>query len=185
MPLIKDGRIVEDSWYKAETAADLSQAGDLIVPLALWQAERARLLARNTRLGVALAAGETPEAIAADLDRLDLVALEFPKFNDGRAYSAARLLRERHGFAGELRATGNVLSDQLAFMLRCGFDAFEAADERLQQRWHEASGRYRAHYQPAGRSTRTIPALRGRSGPAPAVARADVEVAGCAGHWAY
>jgi uncharacterized protein (DUF934 family) len=183
MPLIKDGRIVADSWARAESEDELAPTGDLIVPLALWQAARERLLRRNGRLGLALAPDEAPELVADDVGRFAVIALGFPKFTDGRAYSSARLLRERYGFAGELRATGNVLSDQLQFMLRCGFDAFEVADERLLRRWDEALGNFSEWYQPAALSRRPIPALRRQqlgARPDPAASPDS-----CAGHWAY
>jgi uncharacterized protein (DUF934 family) len=108
----------------------------VIVSLGRWQAERTALDGRNAPLGIRLKSDERAETIAADLDRFDVVALEFPAFKDGRAYSTARLLRERYRYTGELRAVGEVLRDQLQFMLRCGFDAFEyagktAADEAV------------------------------------------------------
>ena len=86
--------------------------------------------------------------IAGELADFDLVALEFPKFADGRAYSTARLLRERHGFAGELRAVGNVLRDQFVFLHRCGFDAYQVADARAAEAWLEALGEIQVWYQP-------------------------------------
>lgn len=95
----------------------------VIVPLRRWQADRDGLRARTGPVGVLLAAGEPVEALAEDLPRLAVVALAFPKFTDGRNYSAARLLRERYGYGGEIRAVGNVLRDQFQFMVRCGIDA--------------------------------------------------------------
>lgn len=127
--LIKERRIVADSWRLLERGAEgeLPEApaqGDVIVPLALWLARREAFLAYPGRLGVWLDANEGPEAIAGDLQRFALVAVNFPKFADGRGYSIARLLRERYGYAGELRAIGDVLHDHLHFMKQCGFDAF-------------------------------------------------------------
>ncbi|MGQ0750856.1 MAG: DUF934 domain-containing protein [Betaproteobacteria bacterium] len=98
--------------------------GDIIVPLALWATGRDTLSARNGRVGVWLQSGEGPERIAADLERLPLVAVNFPKLVDGRGYTTGRLLRERYGYRGELRAVGDVQRDQLLFLSRCGFDAF-------------------------------------------------------------
>lgn len=124
--IIKNGAVVADRWtHVGGSAGGPLPDGDIVVPLETWRATRGSLLRRNSRLGVRLAAGDDPAEIAGDLDRLDLIALEFPSFADGRAYSAARLLRERYGYAGELRAVGDVLRDQLYFMRRCGFDAFE------------------------------------------------------------
>ena len=127
--LIKEQRIVADSWRLLERGAkgELPEApaqGNVIVPLALWLARREAFLAYPGRLGVWLDANEGPEAIAGDLQRFALVAVNFPKFADGRGYSIARLLRERYGYAGELRAIGDVLHDHLHFMKQCGFDAF-------------------------------------------------------------
>ena len=101
--------------------------GDLIVPLAVWRV-RAGDLDGRARRGVRIPAAAGPEAIAADLARLDLVALDIAAATDGRASSAARLLRERYGFRGELRAAGAVVRDQLALLERCGFDSFELPD---------------------------------------------------------
>ena len=125
MPLIKHRQVVADTWQHVDDDAPIPADGGAIVSLKRWQAERETLISRNTPLGVRLDSDQSPQDIAGDLDRLDLVALDFPQYRDGRGYSSARLLRERHGFTGELRAVGNILRDQLAFMARCGFDAFE------------------------------------------------------------
>jgi uncharacterized protein (DUF934 family) len=129
--LIKERRIVTDSWRLLERGpkGELPEAptqGDVIVPLALWLERRTDLLPRAQAgtLGVWLDANEGPDLIAADVQRFALVAVNFPKFGDGRAYSIARLLRERYGYKGELRAIGDVLHDHLYFMEQCGFDAF-------------------------------------------------------------
>ena len=123
MPLLKDGAIVTDAWSVLED--DSAPEGDVIVTLERWQQDRESLRAHNGRLGLRLKSDQSPAEVADDLDRFERIALEFPRFGDGRADSYARLLRERYGFAGELRAVGNVLRDQLFFMVRCGFDAFE------------------------------------------------------------
>jgi uncharacterized protein (DUF934 family) len=149
MPLIKDDRLVKDPWITAEDEGPLPLTPRVIVGLARWQAEREELLARNAPLGIRLTSDQTPALFAEDLEQFDLVALEFPKFTDGRAYSYARLLRERYGFTGELRAVGNVLRDQLFFMQRCGFDAFEVADESALDGWREAAREISVRYQPA------------------------------------
>jgi len=133
--LIKDRRIVTDSWRLLECGSirDLTGvpvAEEAIVPLVLWLARREDLLARSARLGVWLDAHEGPEAIALDVDRFALIAVNFPKFGDGRGYSIARLLRERWNYRGELRAIGDVLHDHLYFMEQCGFDAFALRDDQ-------------------------------------------------------
>ena len=127
--LIKDGRIENDSWrlLSAELEVrllDASATPDLIVPLVLWQRRREDLLSRGGRLGLKLAPEEGPEGVARDLMHFALVAVEFPVFTDGRGYSTARLLRERYGYTGELRAIGDIGRDQLFYLSRCGFNAF-------------------------------------------------------------
>ena len=101
--------------------------------------------------------------LAPHLDRLALVALVFPVFRDGRAFSQARLLRERYGFRGELRATGQVLRDQFLFMLRAGFDAFEVTKDADAEAFAQASRRYSVFYQPTGDGRATARAARVRS----------------------
>jgi uncharacterized protein (DUF934 family) len=127
MPLIKDKRIVADRWCYVDDDAPLPAAGGVIVSLVRWRAERSALAGRNSPLGVLLNSDDRAEDIAADLAYFEVVALEFPAFKDGRAYSTARLLRDRYHYVGELRAVGDVLRDQLQFLARCGFDAFEYA----------------------------------------------------------
>lgn len=123
--------------------------GDIIVSLARFQNEGDYLLGQGRRLGVRLASDAPPEALAGALPRLALVALEFPRYRDGRPYSAAMVLRQRLDFAGELRAVGDVLIDQARFMIRCGFDAFEPADASTPAQWTAAFHRFRHVYQRA------------------------------------
>lgn len=160
MPLIKDGKIANDPWVRVSAEAPLPDDDALLVPYEIWSAQRDDLLARNGRLGILLAADQPPHLIADDLDRLDLVALEFPVFKDGRAYSYARLLRERFGYDKELRAVGQVLRDQFSFMHRCGFDAYEVADATSAKAWAETLREISQVYQPATDRRRTIAALR-------------------------
>ena len=124
-------------------------AGDVILSLTRFQAEGDRLIDEGRKVGVRLSSDEEAEALAYDLPRLALVALEFPKYRDGRAYTNARLLRERLGFKGEVRAVGDVLREQAGFMIRCGFDAFVPADGASVQEWQAAAQRYRHVYQRA------------------------------------
>lgn len=129
--LIRHRRIATESWRPLEDpAAALPAAGGVIAPLAVFRARREEFLAHTGPIGVELAAGEGPEAIAADLGRLALVAVRFPKMSDGRGFSTARLLRERYRFAGEVRAVGDVIVDQLLFLERCGFDAFALREDQ-------------------------------------------------------
>ncbi|HYD35992.1 MAG TPA: DUF934 domain-containing protein [Allosphingosinicella sp.] len=160
MSLLKDGQLVADRWHALGDADPVPPDHPVLVSLARWQAERETLLLRNAPLGVRLPNNQPVTLLAADLERLELIALEFPKFSDGRAYSQARLLRERHGFRGELRATGNVLRDQLFFMQRCGFDAFELAKPDPVGAWRAATGEFDIVYQPA--TDTRVPAARRR-----------------------
>lgn len=150
MPLIKDGTVVADGWQTIADDAPLPPSDPVVISLSRWQKERDTLMGRNGALGVRLSSAQSPVLVADDLHRFGLVALEFPKFTDGRAYSYARLLRERYGFKGELRAVGNVLRDQFLFMLRCGFDSFEVADEASARSWADAVSAISRAYQPAG-----------------------------------
>jgi uncharacterized protein (DUF934 family) len=130
--LIKGRTVVDDAWTllrTAASAADVPAAGNVIVPLALWLAQRDALGARGD-VGVWLAPDDDPAALAADVASLPLIAVDFPKFVDGRGYSTARLLRDRHGYQGELRAIGDVLRDQLYALAECGFDAFAVREDR-------------------------------------------------------
>ena len=128
--LLRDRQVVEDEWlYVSEAAAPAS--APLIVSLEQWRNEPQTWLARGTRLGVILAPADRVEALAPDLHHFALVAAEFPGPADGRGYSQGRLLRERYGFEGELRATGYVRHDQLFFLARCGFNSFQLAERDL------------------------------------------------------
>ncbi|MGI9170272.1 MAG: DUF934 domain-containing protein [Caulobacteraceae bacterium] len=137
--------------------------GDVIVSLDRFQAEGEHLLAEGRRVGVRVAPGEAVEALAYDLPRIALVALEFPKFRDGRAYSAARVLRERLAYGGEVRAVGDVLVEQARFMVRCGFDVFEPADGATPAEWTRAAERFRHVYQRA--ADQWAPAFAARIAP--------------------
>lgn len=146
--VIKNREIVEDRWRHVADDAELP-AGPVIVSLARWRKERDALVDRGGPLGVRLPNTANVADLAEDLSWLDVVALEFPKFADGRAYSQARLLRERHGYRGEIRAVGDVLRDQLFFMARSGFDAFEPRADRSLEDALEAFGEFTVTYQPA------------------------------------
>src|SRR5690242_13288086 len=128
--LIKQRVVTDDRWTvvrEATVLADLPDGVPVIVPLALWIDRRAALIARG-EVGVWLAPAEDPAAVAADTGRLAVIAIDFPQFTDGRGYSHARLLRERYGYTGELRAIGDVQRDQLYYLTQCGFDAFAIRD---------------------------------------------------------
>lgn len=132
MRVIKTGKVLEDNWQRIATL-DQDQAlddGDWIIPLDYWLANRERLLRHNGKLAVCLNGDDNLEDLPASLERMELIALEFPKFTDGRSYSHARLLRDRFSFRGELRAVGDVLRDQLFFMQRCGIDSFQVREDK-------------------------------------------------------
>ena len=142
--------LIEDRFVRVADDAAMPAEGAVLVSLPRFEKERAELLARNAPLGVWLASNQSPAAIANDLDRLALVALDFPVFSDGRAFSSARLLRERHGYKGELRAIGDVLCEQLPFMLRSGFDTFEMKSPKALDEFRAVVGEVRVVYQPTG-----------------------------------
>ena len=160
MPLLKAGRVTADPWRALADDEPVPEAGAIRVSLARWQKERATLLGRGTPLGLSLKAGQHPAALAADLEHIKLIALEFAKFTDGRAYSYARLLRERYGYRGELRAVGQVLRDQLPFMHRCGFDAYEIASADAAAAWEMALAEIGVRYQPASDGAASVAELR-------------------------
>ncbi|WP_323795272.1 DUF934 domain-containing protein [Nisaea sp.] len=151
MPIIKNGRIQEDIWVSL-TDRDLEMLGrdtPVLVSLEEWKAGRETLVANFDRRAVRLENADDVEDIREDLADIDTVILVFPKFNDGRAFSQARLLRDRFGFKGEIRATGHVIQDQFLFLQRCGVDAVEVADEKLLEAWMRANRRFKGYYQPA------------------------------------
>jgi uncharacterized protein (DUF934 family) len=129
--LIKDRSVVDDRWTLVRDEGDISltSSGALIVPLATWKRRGDELRARGD-LGVWLAPSDDPAELAEVVATLPLIAVDFPQFADGRGYSIGRLLRERYGFAGELRAIGDVHRDQLYYLAQCGFDAFAIRADR-------------------------------------------------------
>jgi uncharacterized protein (DUF934 family) len=165
MPLFREAGIVEDPWQKLDDDAPVPADGMVLVSFARWREARAALLARRGPVGVALSNTDPVETLASDASRLDLIVLHFPKFSDGRAYSQARLLRERLGYAGELRATGGVLQDQLPFMLRCGFDSFESDQKGFGEALARARTLFSVVYQPTedGRATASLLRLNRRN----------------------
>jgi uncharacterized protein (DUF934 family) len=150
MPLVKAGRIVEDRFVRVLDDAPVPDGVPVILPAARLLADARELVLRQAPTGVIWPNDRRVAELLPYLDWIALVALVFPTFRDGRAYSQARLLRERHEFRGELRATGQVLRDQLLFMHRAGFDAFEVAKEKDTAAFAEALQRYSIFYQPTG-----------------------------------
>jgi phosphoadenosine phosphosulfate reductase len=145
----RDGAFRRDAWVRAVEGDPLPDA-PVIVPKKRWLAERAALAGRAAALGLHLDGGDRIDDIAADLEQFSLIAVAFPKFSDGRAFSTARLLRDKHGYTGELRAVGNVLSDQIPLMRRVGFDAFEVTHAPTRRALaQERIAEVTLHYQPA------------------------------------
>jgi uncharacterized protein (DUF934 family) len=152
--LLRDGRIVADDWtYLAEIgnagapgSADSSNA--IILTFDQWRSDEPRWRAAPERLGVILAPADKVEHLAPDLSRFDLVGAEFPGPSEGRGYTQGRLLRERLGWRGELRATGYVRRDQVFFLARCGFTSFELPDSDLAAA-AGAFSTFTARYQPS------------------------------------
>ncbi len=133
--IIKDRAVVADDWSvlrldegQAADAVDVP-AGKVIVPLAVWQAQRATLDGRSD-VGVWIAPDERPEVLKGEVSRFAVIGVDFPKFTDGRGYSIAYNLRMRLGFIGELRALGDVLRDQLFAYQRVGFNAYATRQDR-------------------------------------------------------
>jgi len=149
MALIKNGQSADNVWRTLADKESVPSDGPVIISLKRWTEEKPWLKGRNAPLGIFLQADQPPAIIEDDLDRFEIVALEFPTFRDGRAYSYARLLRERFGYKGEIRAVGDVLRDQLSFMQRCGIDSFEVADDAPIDQWVKAIDEISVVYQPA------------------------------------
>lgn len=150
MPLVKGNTVVADEFLHPADDAELPAAGAVLVPAERFLKDPEAVLARKEKIGVIWPNSRDIDGLLPYLDRLAVVALVFPVFRDGRAYSQARLLRERHTFKGELRATGQVLRDQFLFMLRAGFDAFEVKKEKDAQVFADVAKRFSVFYQPTG-----------------------------------
>jgi uncharacterized protein (DUF934 family) len=160
MQLIKGGHIVEDDYVRVADGVPIPDGVPVIVPAARFLAEAEAFVGREAPTGVLWPNDRRVTELVPHLGRLALVALVFPTFKDGRAFSQARLIRERHGFRGELRATGQVLRDQFVFMLRAGFDAFEVVKDADAAVFAEVARRYSVFYQPTGDGRATARAGR-------------------------
>lgn len=150
MPLVKQGRITTDLFVHVADGAELPGDGAVLITAARFLEDPEAMLKRAGKTGVIWPNNRAVDDLVPYLDRLAAVALVFPTFRDGRAYSQARLLRERHGYDGELRATGQVLRDQFVFMSRAGFDAFEVKKDADADAFAETMKRYSVFYQPTG-----------------------------------
>ena len=200
MAIVKNGRVFDDPWQALDgrDPAGINPATPLLVNLAELGAHGGTL-DRFSRIGVSLLPADTVHDLGKTLERVELVAVTFPKFNDGRAFSQARLIREALGFKGEIRATGHILRDQLNFLRRGGVDAIEVPEGAPADSWAEAwtseANRFKGYYQPALDNRKDETPAR-PSGPLrrwakpTAVGRLAagalaVHGASCAGAWAY
>lgn len=163
--LIKDKAIVDDSWTIID-ATDTPEAVDtsanqVIVPLNVWNAQKDVLAARKSEIGVWLNSDELADELGADATGFQVVAINFPGFMDGRGFTAARLLRERFGFVGELRAIGHVIRDQLFFLQRCGFNSFMLGNDTDLETALESFSDFTETYQ--GACDQKLPLFRRRA----------------------
>lgn len=150
MPLVKSGKIINETLVHVADGAELPGDGAVLISAARFLEDPEKLLGRSGGTGVIWPNNRDLDDLVPYLDRIAAVALVFPTFRDGRAYSQARLLRERHLYRGELRATGQVLRDQFVFMLRAGFDAFEVKKQADAEAFAQTAKRYSVFYQPTG-----------------------------------
>ena len=150
MPLVKGGKVVEETFVILAADTPLPASGDILLPGDRFLKDADALLARVGKVGVIWPNNRDVEELVPYLGKLAAVALVFPTFRDGRAYSQARLLRERYNYRGEMRATGQVLRDQFVFMLRAGFDAFDVKKPADAEAFTQTAKRYSVFYQPTG-----------------------------------
>jgi len=154
MPLLKDGRIVEDTWTFIDDDVPVPLAGDIMVSFERLRDNFDALVMHDGNLGVHLDNDADAHSLAPYIGKLASIALHFPAFTDGRAYSQARIITTQLNYSGELRATGNVLADQGVFMSSCGFNAFEIDERHPPHLWSSLASTMSLTYQ-RGYSTRT------------------------------
>jgi uncharacterized protein (DUF934 family) len=150
MPLVKGGKITADAFVHVADEAEIPRHGAILVSAARFVENAEALSHRTEPTGVIWPNNRDLDDLLPHLANVAVIALAFPTFRDGRAYTQARLLRERHGFKGELRATGQVLRDQFVFMLRAGFDAFEVKKQSDAEAFATTVKHYSVFYQPTG-----------------------------------
>jgi uncharacterized protein (DUF934 family) len=151
MPLIKNGQTTENTWtFLADgvDAREVKAPGGITVSLGQYWASREALAGSNTPIGVRLQPDDTVEELQNELAALPLIEISFPRYTDGRGYSQAQLLRRRLQYRGEIRAVGNVLRDQIFYMHRSGFDAFDVGAADVAG-FLESLGEITEAYQPA------------------------------------
>ena len=164
MPLTTVEGFRADSFVMLADDTNLPEAGGAIVSLERFRRDRELLMSRDAPIGVRLRSDQSPEQLGEDVHRLSLVALDFPKFRDGRAFSWARLLRTRLGFKGQIRAVGDFLYDQIAYQRRVGFDAWDLPEGFTAEIFQRALAEITLVYQPSADGRRTIAGLRGDRG---------------------
>jgi len=160
MPLIKNGRLAEDRYVRVLDDAPIPDGVPAIVPAARFLADADEMLRRDAPTGVEWPNNRAVAELEPYLDRLAVIVLAFPNFKDGRGYTQARVLRERYGFVGELRAAGQILRDQFLFLVRAGFDALEVVKQSDADAFASTLARYTVFYQDAG--DERVPAMRRR-----------------------
>jgi uncharacterized protein (DUF934 family) len=160
MPLIKNGRIVEDRFVRILDDAPIPDGVPAIVPAARFLADAEDILRRDAPTGIEWPNNRRVAELEPYVDRLAVIVLAFPNFKDGRGYSQARQLRERYKFAGELRATGQILRDQFLFLVRAGFDSLEVKKSADAEAFAATLARYSVFYQPVGDTRVAAPQRR-------------------------
>jgi uncharacterized protein (DUF934 family) len=173
MPLVKAGTIVEDRFVRVADGDPVPEQGPVIVSADRFLADAEEFARREDAVGVIWPNNRSVAELEPHLRHLALVALAFPAYKDGRAYSQARLLRERYGFRGELRATGQILRDQFVFLMRAGFDGFDVVKPADAAAFEEAAQRYSVFFQPTGDGRVTVARVRTRTTRRPADARSE------------
>jgi len=154
------GNPAPDKWTVLADDSEAPPAGAIIVGAGRLRRDRDVLAARGAPLGVLLGPAVAPDSIADLLGQVTLVAVEFPKYRDGRGFTIARALREHHGFTGEIRAVGHILPDQAIFMLRSGFTSFVPPDGQNLARWPEMIERAQGHQALAHGREHALPLFR-------------------------
>lgn len=154
MPLLINREVVNDSWTLINEET-LEQAGDIIVPLALYLENQDRLDNREGQLAVQVNGDDDLNPVLENLDRFPLIAVDFPAFRDGRGFSIARLL-VRAGYKGEIRATGDIGRDRIAYLERCGFTAIQVPEELYKPELLEAFTEVSNYYQSAEDGVRPV-----------------------------
>lgn len=163
MPLLEDGHeVAKDPWQFLQEDEPLPSSGDVVVSLERLQKEKELLRRHQGRCAVLLASGQSPHLLKDDLSLCAMIVLDISNFKDGRAFSSARVLRERYGYRGIIRVRGAILQDQLLFYHRCGVDAIQSDARITAQAWDDALAELSYAYQPASDKSRSIMSLRAR-----------------------